>query len=391
MSETSPDTLVAKPEETKIGDWADPSFFSKRVGRIRGFWKLMWSLVVPPQGHRTVPTTSGWVLIALSMGIGMAAYNTSSNILFMTLAILLSSLILSGVLSILNFKGTRWRLHFPVHFRAGEPARLQVEVENEKKLLPTYGIWFNIQTDEMKKADRIYLENRLDPQKDTRLDWLYTPPRRGVIRVEISGIESQYPFGFLRKTIGNETKREVRVWPERIDYGWTPPSGQETHLKGHYLRKLGTGADLISLRDYKPGDPPRQVHWKASARLGQLMVRENADEAHSGFVLFFETAASLWRNEEQFERLCRLAASIAEDLYRDGRLLGVAINDEPLMVIRRINDLHLFMDRLSEVEPEDHYKPGPDPMGSHVISFKPDGERGLFIFISGNESGTVKP
>lgn len=391
MSDTNPAFLVAEPEKRKSSDWSDPEYFSRKVGRFRNFWKLVVSLVVPPDAQKTAPTTTGWILILLSMGIGMAAYNTSSNILFMTLSLLLSSLILSGVLSVMNFKGTRWRLHLPSHFRAGEPARMQIEVKNEKRFLPTYSIWFNVRGEDDAKTERIFLRKRLETGKQEFLDWFYTPKERGIAKLEISGIESKYPFGFLRKSVGGATRKSVRVWPERIGYQWTEPPGQERHLHGDSLRKVGTGADLIGLREYRRGDPPRNVHWKASARLQKLMVREMSDEAESGLILFLETAASIWRHPQQFNRVCRLAGTVAEDLFRVDRLKAIALNDEPLKLVKRLNDLHQFLDRLSVLEPSTRYQPGRDPVGNHVISFRPDGETGVTLYVSGNEAGIIKP
>lgn len=389
MSETNPGFLVAEPEKRIKEDWSDPDYFSRKVGRFKSFWKLLASLVVPPDAQKTSPTTTGWILLLLSMGIGMAAYNTSSNILFMTLSLLLSSLILSGILSVANFRGARWRLHLPAHFRAGEPARMQIELENTKKLIPTYSLCFNVQTEE-EKTEKVYLKRRLDAGQETFLDWFYTPKERGLAHLEISGIESKYPFGFLRKILGGSTRKAVRVWPARIRYDWTQPGGQERHLHGDSLRKVGTGTDLISLRQYRRGDPPRNVHWKASARLRKLMVREMSDEAESGLIVYLETAASVWKNEKQFDHLCRLAATLAEDLYRLDRLQGIAINDDPVQPVKRLNDLHQFLDRLSILEPDAHYRPGRYPVGDHVISFRPDGKSGVLIYVSGNEAGSIK-
>ena len=90
-------------------EWADPGFFT-RQSRTRNFFRMLKQLVFPPKGNKVIPTLVGWLLFLLMLGIGSAAYNTSSNILFMTLSLLFSSLLLSGILSWMNFKGTRWRL-----------------------------------------------------------------------------------------------------------------------------------------------------------------------------------------------------------------------------------------------------------------------------------------
>ena len=65
---------------------------------------MLWTFLYPARGQRIMPTVSGILLISVALGIGSAAYNTSNNILFITLSLLLACLILSGVLSMLNFK-----------------------------------------------------------------------------------------------------------------------------------------------------------------------------------------------------------------------------------------------------------------------------------------------
>jgi hypothetical protein len=77
-----------------------------------------------------------------TLGIGTAAYNSSSNILFITLSLLLTCLILSGVLSWYNLRGVRWRLQLAPPLRAGHDAVVALELRNRKRFLPTYGLWF---------------------------------------------------------------------------------------------------------------------------------------------------------------------------------------------------------------------------------------------------------
>jgi len=55
-----------------------------------------------------MPTVSGLALIGLALGIGSAAYNAANNILFITLSLILSCLILSGVMSWVNLRGVSW-------------------------------------------------------------------------------------------------------------------------------------------------------------------------------------------------------------------------------------------------------------------------------------------
>src|SRR2546425_814819 len=118
--------------------WSGPG---SRAPRPRFTWNnFLWSLVWPQRSHRIVPTPAGVVLIGLAMGIGTAAYNSSSNILFITLSLLLACLILSGVLSWLNLRGVSWRLQLSPPLRAGQEAVVALELRNAKAFLPTYGL-----------------------------------------------------------------------------------------------------------------------------------------------------------------------------------------------------------------------------------------------------------
>ena len=101
----NPETIALSPGP----DWHGPG--APRIKR-GGFdaKALLWSLVFPAKRHRISPTVPGLFLMVLALGIGTAAYNTASNILFITLSLLLACLLLSGLLSWFNFAGVCWRL-----------------------------------------------------------------------------------------------------------------------------------------------------------------------------------------------------------------------------------------------------------------------------------------
>ncbi len=93
-------------------DWDGPGV-PARVRRNFNWQALLWLLVFPKKRHRIALTLPGLFLMALSMGIGSAAYNTASNILFITLSLLLACLLLSGLMSWFNFAGVCWRVRPP--------------------------------------------------------------------------------------------------------------------------------------------------------------------------------------------------------------------------------------------------------------------------------------
>lgn len=353
----------------------------------------MWSLVYPYRGNRLLLTLPGGIVIAVAMGIGAAAYNTANNILFIALSLLLACLVFNGLLSWVNFHALSWRLRVQPPLRAGRDHPVSIELHNGRQVLPAYGVWFEVVATGEKRPTRLPLRERLDAQETTLLEWTLRPAARGRLRVELLAAGSLFPFGFLKKFIGSELKREVLVWPAPVAYQRHPITSWQQ--AGHMEKspRPGHGGDLLALRAYARGDSHRLVHWKASARLRRLMVRQYAAETQQGFAMWLRTAAEEWPRAEQFELLCSVAATMAEDLFRAGRLTSVSIDDEAPLPVRRMHDLERFLDRLAVVKPSvqpcQPSSGAPSVRRANVLTFAPDGARGVAAYVDGEKAATA--
>ena len=411
-------------------DWHGPG---APVRSRRGFdaKTLLWSLVFPVKRHRISLTVPGVFLMFLALGIGSAAYNTASNILFITLSLLLACLLLSGLLSWFNFSGVCWRLLPQGPWRAGHEAMVTVEIQNHKRWLPTYSLWFELSTQPRRVAEdptpaaqmkirevlaaidkivtrgRVQLRERVEPQGGAGLDWVMQPRQRGEHLVVLDAVGSLFPFGFLKKSIGVALRQTVLVWPAQVSYQWTGAAAALAGSQGRRTSRAGRGDDLLALRNYAQGDSHRLIHWKASARLGHLMIQQYAAESHEGYVLRLETPAEVWTRPEQFELLCSFAATLAEDLFAGGRLRGISVNGGPLLGTRRLRDLEALLDALARLQPDggranlpdeppDRGSRGdfevtgedarqPEISGKNVVSFAPEGARGVAAYVDGRK------
>lgn len=379
-----PDSL--HQSEPEGATWADPGYFANQ-SPLANTGRVLVQLIRPPKGHRTLPTRSGSMLILISLGIGTAAFNTAHNILYIALSLLLSSLLLSGVMSWFNFKGCRWRLLAESHFRVNEPTPITIEVSNDKKWLPTYGLWFLLKSDREENAMRLPIEGRLDPIGMQRLEWLHTPKKRGTEKIRIAGIVSKFPFGFLRKSINDSYEKQAVVWPQRISYQWRRTSNRQAARPGSGRGRIGQGPELVNLRAYRPGDPMRSVLWKASAKQRRLLVRESAEENRGVYSLIVTPSANIWQRPEAFESMCSLAATLAEDLFISDRLGAVSIGSNGIRTIRRLGDLHEFLNQLAVIEPSTEKFPQVDTRPFIPITFRPTSETRAGFFIHGTIEG----
>ena len=417
-------TLEAKrPDRPEIADWQGPGARDHRP-RVFRWQTMLWALVFPVKRHRIAPTVPGVFLMVLALGIGTAAYNTASNILFITLSLLLACLLLSGLLSWFNFAGVCWRLLPQGPWRAGHEALVTIEVQNRKRWLPTYSLWFEWATQPRRapageKPDKamkireilaagernvtrgqVFLRERIEPGGGASLDWVVKPAQRGEVVVELGAVGSLFPFGFLKKNIGVALKHTVLVWPAQIDYQWTGAVAALVGTQGRRTARAGRGDDLLALRKYEQGDSHRLIHWKASARLGQLMIRQFAAESHDGFFLRVDTPTGLWIRPAQFELLCGFAGTMAEDLFAAGRLRGTSVNGGSAPDVRRQRDVEAFLDELARLEPEADFGEratspaaraggGAAPATRNVITFAPEGARGVAAYVDGHHTASA--
>ncbi len=414
---------------TRAADWAGPGE-SARARREFNWHALLWLLVFPRKRHRIALTVPGLFLMATAMGIGTAAYNTASNILFITLSLLLACLLLSGLLSWFNFMGLGWRVRPQGAWRAGHETLVTLEVRNGKRWLPTYSLWFELATqprhipepehggknlrmreilaaaEQYITRGRVSLRERVEPGGTVTLDWGVKPTRRGETLLELGAVGSLFPFGFLRKNIGTDLKQTVLVWPAQVEYQWAGAMTAHAGAQGRRTARAGFGDDLLALRKYQQGDSHRLIHWKASARLGQMMVRQFAAESRDGFVLSLDSTAPVWVRPEQFELLCSFAGTLAEDLFAAGRLRGVVLNGGALRETRRLRDVEAWLDDLARLEPVTAGVGGvPSPRGTtaspgegtrptsnpthNVITFAPEGARGITAYVDGRKTASA--
>ena len=270
----------------------------------------------------------GWIYILGIFLVAVAALNTGNNLLFLILATLISIILMSGILSSITLSGIEMRLQLPEHIFAGQQVRTLVELQNEKLTLPSFSL----------RVEAVRGKNSSNAAMlETPIYFPYVPkharvqqnvpmtfPRRGVYRQEAFRIVTRFPFGFLQKARRMDLKSEALVYPSvepTRDFFEILP-GMQGALES--LAK-GRGQDLYALRDYLPRDSSRHVHWKVSARLGSLMVREftREDDCRVVLVLDPHMPASLDAKEAdaRFERAVTMCAALAWHFYERNAVL----------------------------------------------------------------------
>ncbi len=278
-------------------------------------------------------TLEGWVYLGGIIFVALAALNTGNNLLFLILASLIAIILMSGILSSITLSGIVLRLDLPEHIFAGQPVRAVVEIENEKLTLPSFSLRVEAAKSKGSAAAAMLETPVYFPyvSKHDRVQQVVpmTFPRRGVYRQEAFRVVTRFPFGFLQKSRRVDLKTEALVYPsvEPTEEYLEIMPGLQGAIES--LTK-GRGQDLYALRDYLPTDSARHVHWKASARLGSLMVREFTREDDCRILLVLDPRAPVESSvakpqssaaNERFDRAVTICASIAWYFYERNGLL----------------------------------------------------------------------
>jgi uncharacterized protein (DUF58 family) len=232
--------------------------------------RAVWRFFRP---RRTIwPTRDGWWTLFAAMGLGVAAINTGNNLLYLLASMLLALVVVSGLLSEVVMRGLRATAAVPDEIYAGRPAMVGALVANRKRWLPSYSVTLEI-LGAARRGERLAYLPRLGAGEERLVTWETLLPRRGRHRLPGVRFTSYFPFGIFLKAGRVLLDEPVLVYPAVGPV----PAGllRELAAAGPApARRRGRGHDLHNLRDYLPGDDPRLIHWRTSARAGVLTVRE---------------------------------------------------------------------------------------------------------------------
>jgi uncharacterized protein (DUF58 family) len=139
------------------------------------------------------------------------------------------------------------------------------------------------------------------------------PLGRGAIVASNWVLESSDPLGFFKFRRRGADGVIGLVLPRFTSLTSLPQARElETSVSAP---RSGAGTELFGVREYRPGDPLRRIHWRSSARLGELVVREYEPPGVQTIGIFCEPNPA---SREIADQVARLAASEAWDCIRGG-------------------------------------------------------------------------
>lgn len=257
-------------------------------------------------------TREGKRFIAILFIIGIAAINTGNNLLYLVVAMMLSFIIISGILSESAIRGIEISRTLPQHIFAGRLVTVKWNIVNQKRILPSFSLVIEeippFKSPLIKGGDRGVkgLKEGVKGEKEgfiAESDYIvklpahtsfsqrktYTFHKRGLYKLKGFMIKTRFPFGFFMKGRRLLLSGEALVYPNIKPIKHTTTS---IFFKSGEVRKRqkGQGFHLYSIRQYTLADDSRLIHWKSTAKTTHLMTKELEQEGNKRVkIIFYNT------------------------------------------------------------------------------------------------------
>ena len=285
--------------------------------------------------QRVMLPREGMMYLLIMIVAFVASLIGRSNMLMLVFSIMAGPFILNGWVTFSLLKHNRLNRRLPRRAMVGELLSVEVTMENRKLW---FSSWLMLVRDrvgrEGKKSLRVTDESVLEPAvlfasvrpgQERTARYRLRLNRRGRYLFGPLEVSTRFPLGLVERGFITDVRGELIVHPQ-IGH-LTPAWRRDARLAAEMVTRQQTQRGMFEdefhhLRDYRPGDNPRDIHWRTSARMNDLMVCEFHQSRDRGLILLLD----LWQPDRpQAEDLDRVefaisfAATICVDHLRQTR------------------------------------------------------------------------
>jgi uncharacterized protein (DUF58 family) len=226
--------------------------------------------------RRLKMTREGKYYLGITLGVGFAAINTGNNLLYLLLGMLLSLIVISGVMSELSLRKLTVTRRLPLRAQVGRPHLVEIEVYNHKGRVPSYAI----EVEDLRAgqpADKRCFFLKISPSSAQVAAYRRTPAKRGLDHHTGFRIATRFPFGLFEKSREVIATGELVIYPA-VDPVRLPVEGGLRHGFSGRASGRGGGEETYAVRPMREGDDPRDIYWRKSAGMPQVVLRERLRE-----------------------------------------------------------------------------------------------------------------
>lgn len=294
-------------------------------------------------------TTQGRFALLALLASGVIGLDTQQNLSHLVFSILAALFIVAAIFSPRRHSQYQAQRFLPQQVTVGQPFDYRVRVTNNTKYnyrdlfitdkldgeLPSasefehyrdplsdrenifdrivgFPRWARLTERKLGAKEPIGQLDTLSARQHEEIRFSLMPLRRGYLHFSAIGIGSPDTFGLLLRLQGIACKDKLLVLPKRYAIPKIALKGRRHYHQGgvSLASAVGESGELYGIRDYRPRDPLRHIHWRSWARTGKPLVKTFEQEYYVHHALMLDTFAK-GLPSHYFEEAVSIAASFA--------------------------------------------------------------------------------
>ncbi len=271
-------------------------------------------------------TWEGWFYLVVLCFILCGAIMREVNLLFVLAGMLAGPLVLSLRSVSIALRGVEIERTMPQGVCAGDPLMIDLELKNTRKRVGSFAVAVEelIERDEQTRDSHVVYFPYVPAGKSRKQVYRGRLNRRGRYHLETFRLSTQFPFGLMRRTVSMGRPDSILIYPRlgRLTRRWQERQYEAfeggRRQRQRYHRAEG---EYYGVREWRDGDSRRSIHWRSSARMGRLVVRQFEQPHTRDLALLVD----LWKPPEateeddaKVEELVSFAATVVAEVCRQG-------------------------------------------------------------------------
>ncbi len=302
-----------------------------------------------------------WPMLGLFVSIvllAVLAFVSQSNLLFWSASLATAIFFVSILLPGRIIKGIAIEKNIPSTGVASKPMVIKYTVRNTKRYIPVFSLKITELFDEGRviASSKVYIPY-IKPGGWVKFHTYFTPAQRGKLICHGTRIGTKYPFGLLTRfdTIGEPFTTTVYPALGTLKINIISSRKSSDFFAGStQSRSKGNSDEFYALREYLPGDNPKLIHWKRSARMGTLLVRQMTQFSPLRLTVILDTFVdeSTPGKDPSFEREVSFAATLLCRALESGYKAALICSSNPAKIVPPLSgrdSQHKILQALSDV------------------------------------------
>jgi uncharacterized protein (DUF58 family) len=295
------------------------------IGRLaRAVLVVLW----PTQ--RLLWTREGVIYITVWIILLILGLQQQINLILLVAGLAAGPVAASFMISAAMLRKLQVSRRVPPFAFAGDPLSLDYTLENSRRWTAALALFIE---DAVVPVDRTVsgasgvtprvFYARVPGMARERLRWTGVSPKRGRYKLRTLEIVTRSPFGLLERRVTVSEPEDLTVYPTvgKLTRRWHMVRRQAAETRrGQRHDRSAQQQEYHGLRDYRPGDSPRWIHWRTSARLGQPMVKEFEQQNEQDLALLIDPwlprSKVTVEQREAMEKAIQFAATVCLETCR---------------------------------------------------------------------------